>query len=1236
MGSDPTPGDPDRIERLGNELEEFAEDVFTALGKVRSMGEEGALASFVGESAEAYRDRFDKLPPDLDKLHTSYDLAAQALLAYAPKLREAQGDADRALNRAIEAREELSTAQSWLERATSTLENAEEAAEPPDEGEVAAEVRRALTDAERDKGDAETAVTDAREKLDLAIALAGQAKELREEAATKCKADLEEASEAGIPNRKWWQKAADWVVDNWDTIVAVAKVVVAVVGVIVMIIGGPLAWLVLAAALIVLADTLIDYANGDATLWDVAFAALDCIPGFKGITTAAGLISGLKTGMKSYVGNLSNMGAMWRQEGIIGVGKVLIGDPIDIATGEMTLRNTDVELPGILPLLLEREHLSGYRHGRWFGRSWASTLDQRLRLLPRGVDYLADDGMVLHYPVPMRDPDVPVMPAEGPLWGLAWDGQPGTPLTIHQRESGRTLHFAPVPGAPGNELPLVAITDRNDNRVEVRYNEAGEPVEVTHSGGYRIGVAVVDGRITSYRLLSAPEQPVLRAFDYDDAGNLAKVFNSSGLPLRFWYDEAHRMIRWEDRNHTWYRYEYDEAGRCIFTTGTDRALEYRYTYRPERYRTEATNSLGHTTVYQCNDRYQLVAETDPLGHTTRREWDSRHHLLSLTDPLGHTTRYTYDVRGDLITVTRPDGHEIHAERNALGLLTAITEADGTVWRQEFDAHGNRIAVIDPAGHTVRYTYRSTGAPATVTDALGATTHIQADAAGLPVVVTDPLDATTVLERDAFGRPTSVTDPLGATTRMEWSPEGKPVRRTDPLGHVEAWEWDAEGNCLTHTDRNGGLAAWTYGPFDLPVSQTTPDGARYVFTRDTELNITAVTAPDNRTWTYTLDAAGRVVAETDYDGRTTTREYDAAGHLTCQINPVGQSLTHTHDALGRLTSTVTDTGDLTTWTHDTAGRLLSATSPGVELTRTHDTAGHLLTETVNGHTLTLTVDAVGNLLSRTTPTGHTSRWTYDAAGRPIGLETAGRHLDFRWDAAGRETERRIADVLTLTTGHDAAGRTVEQALTATSSGRRLHHKRWTHRADGYPTVVTDATGTTTLALDPIGRPTNLTGPAGTESYAYNPTGDQTLAEAPGLPVEAVGERAYTGTLLARAGRTRYSYDAAGRVIRRTVTRLSHTPDTWHYTWDAHDRLTRTVTPDGTVWSYVYDPFGRRVAKHRHHPDGTIAETVRFTWHDTTLIEEHHTTSGGPGTATVTTWDHTGLHPLTQTTTSLPTG
>ncbi|WP_164251407.1 DUF6531 domain-containing protein [Streptomyces sp. S4.7] len=47
-------------------------------------------------------------------------------------------------------------------------------------------------------------------------------------------------------------------------------------------------------------------------------------------------------------------------------------DPVDMATGRMFLPVTDVELPGVLPLVFSRRVDSGYRGGRWFGPSWAS------------------------------------------------------------------------------------------------------------------------------------------------------------------------------------------------------------------------------------------------------------------------------------------------------------------------------------------------------------------------------------------------------------------------------------------------------------------------------------------------------------------------------------------------------------------------------------------------------------------------------------------------------------------------------------------------------------------------------------------------------------------------------------------------------------------------------------------------------------------------------------------------
>ncbi|MDF6016969.1 RHS repeat domain-containing protein [Streptomyces sp. JH34] len=40
-----------------------------------------------------------------------------------------------------------------------------------------------------------------------------------------------------------------------------------------------------------------------------------------------------------------------------------------------------------------------------------------------------------------------------------------------------------------------------------------------------------------------------------------------------------------------------------------------------------------------------------------------------------------------------------------------------------------------------------------------------------------------------------------------------------------------------------------------------------------------------------------------------------------------------------------------------------------------------------------------------------------------------------------------------------------------------------------------------------------------------------------------------------------------------------PDVWRYVYDAEDRPTSCVTPDGTRWTYAHDPLGRGSAKHR---------------------------------------------------------
>ncbi|MEU1373178.1 DUF6531 domain-containing protein [Streptomyces triculaminicus] len=894
-------------------------------------------------------------------------------------------------------------------------------------------------------------------------------------------------------------------------------------------------------------------------------------------------------------------------------------DPVDVATGVMLLFQTDVSLPGALPLVVERTHLSSYRAGGWFGPTWASTLDERVQLDAEGVVFAAADGMRLVYPVP--SPGEPVLPVKGPRWPLEWDGRPDGLLTVTDPHRGVVRTFGnPAPtDTPGAvQLPLDSLHDRNGARVDIERTATGVPTAIRHHGGYHVAVETHGPRVTALHLLEEPSQApadpdgtLLVRYGYDDAGNLTEVADSSGEPLRFTYDAEGRITSWTDRNGTSYAYVYDTRGRVVRTEGSDGFLSGTLSYDDETRTTTETDSLGRLRTYRHDGAGRVVEETDQLGNTTLTQWTTRGDApASVTDPIGRTTRYDYDDAGNPTRITLPDGTTGEAAYNALCLPTEVTEPGGATWRHAYDDRGNLLTTVDPAGAETRYAYDAeSGHLTAVTDALGNVRTVACDTAGLPVAVTDPLGHTTTVRRDAFGRVVEITDPLGHVTRMSWTTEGKPSRRELPDGTYETWTWDGEGNLLTHTDPAGNTTTHTATHFDLPASRTEPDGATYAFAYDTELRLTGVTNPQGLTWSYDYDEAGRLAAETDFDGRRLTYVHDRAGQLLARTNGAEETLHFTRDALGRVVEQRAASGEVATYAYDAAGRLTRAANADAEVTYERDALGRVLSETVDGRTTRYAYDALGRRTHRTTPSGLSSQWTYDAAGRPLALRGDAGSLGFAYDAAGRETERRLGEGATLTQTWDATDRLTSQTVTDRFAERLLQHRSYAYRADGHLTEIRELTsGTRRFDLTRAGRVTAVRAHGWTETYAYDTAGNLLHATAPAH--EAPGKRDAEGTLIRRAGRTTYEHDAQGRLTRKTRKLLNGQTRTWAYTWDAEDRLREAETPDGERWSYAYDPLGRRVSK-RCSSDG--AETF-FSWDDTRLAEQLSPDG------TVTTWDY----------------
>ncbi|MFB7405635.1 RHS repeat-associated core domain-containing protein [Streptomyces sp. NPDC056202] len=923
-----------------------------------------------------------------------------------------------------------------------------------------------------------------------------------------------------------------------------------------------------------------------------------------------------------------------RRNGIALEKKTCENDPVDVATGEMTLPQTDLSLPGTLPLTLRRTHLSEYRYGQWFGRSWASTLDERIELDPvrGGAVWAREDGSLLIYPrLPQPDDTEGVLPLEGARLPLVHGGEQNAETTyrITDPHSGLTRSFTGGPYRASSAYWLTGIADRHQNRIVVTRLSDGAPTAVAHDGGYLVTLAVQDARVRELALRT-PDGPVtVMRYGYDGQGNLDAVTNSSGLPLRFTYDADARIIAWTDRNDSTFRYVYDSAGRVVRTVGPDGFLSSTFAYdvhaetgdRITRY----TDSFGATKTYHLNDRLQVTAETDPLGRTSYKVWDSCDRLLSRTDALGRTTGHTYDERGNLTRVTHPDGSTAEVTYNGRHQLVSVTGPDGATSRQEYDEYGNPTLFTRPDGSTTRLAHDASGHLVGIDDSLGALDRLRCDPAGLPLTARGPRGAVTRYTRDAFGRAVRITDARGNTTALEWSVEGKLLRHTAPDGSQQSWTYDGEGNCLVHTDALGGETRFEYTHFDMVAARTTPDGARHEFAHDTELRLAGVTSPQGLTWTYTYDPVGRLTSETDFDGRTLTYAHDALGRLASRTNGLGQTVRYERDAAGRVVVKDAE-GVVTRFGYDVHGFLASAIGPDAELSYVRDPSGRVLRETCDGRQLTHSYDESGRRVRRTTPSGAVSAWSF-----PVDLQAelniSGHRVVFEFDEAGREITRRIGDTLAIEYAYDALGRPTEQRVRG-AGDRIVQQRAYTYRPDGHLTSVDDRlVGRRHLELTPAGRVTGVTAEGWSERYAYDEAGNQTEADWPGSDV-ATGSREYTGTRINRAGRIRYEHDAQGRVVLRQKARLSRKPDTWRYGWDAEDRLVSVTTPDGTRWRYLYDAIGRRVAKRRLAADGvSIAEETRFTWDGDLLCEQ---ASGSPDSAesVVLTWDYDGAKPITQ--------
>jgi RHS repeat-associated protein len=845
------------------------------------------------------------------------------------------------------------------------------------------------------------------------------------------------------------------------------------------------------------------------------------------------------------------------------------GEPVDLSTGIFEYDKTDLFMPDILPLRLQRTYRTNDSQQRPFGIGATHNYDFFMvgDTLPYTYQELIEpNGSRIRFnrvsPGTLwMDAVYTNTDAGSPYYGaiLTWNASQLPGAWLLTLKNGTRFSFPDAYNRPGQDCQAVMqITDRYNNAIKFqRDNNCVLQKVVSPSGRFISFQYDTMGRI-SYATDSAGRTV---GYQYDSQNNLHIITDANGKTTILTYDSNHNMLTITDpKSITYLTNEYDSNGRVYTQTQADGST-YHFAW------TASTNSFQSWQVVcpECQQgavfsRYSssdsegyaglisAVDVTDPRGYVRHVGFNSYGYavsdsfavgqpeqetfgyayyaddlLESVTDALNRTTTLDYDGVGNNIRITRlattpspitttvtytPDFNQIASATDPLGHVTTF----------KYDQIGNPTTVIDPLGHQTKASYYSTGQLKSLADGLGDTISFGYSGGDLSSV-TDALGNQELLFEDLAGRLTSVVDPTGNSTKYQYDNLNQLLAITDSLGGNTGFDYDENGNVKSVSDPNGHTNSYTYNIMDRPITRQDPL---------------------SRSESYNYDPNGNLVSLTDRKLQVSNFTYDGLNRLTGigfgVIDGVAQSsINYRFDAGNRIYQAVDSLAGTTTRGYDALDRLTSEATPQNSIGYTYDNAGRRLTMQVLGQ----------QLIS----------YAWDDSNRLTGIVQGSSNVAFSYDGANRRASVTLPNGIVASYSYDG-----DSHLTGISYmlGNVL-------------------VGNQSYSYDQMGRRVGVTGSLGSDTIPQ-PVTAMTYDEANEL-------KSWNGISIA--------YDADGNMVN---------DGTHIYSWDARNHLGQIDS--GNTASFVYDPFGRRASK------SIYGGTTEYMYDGVNAVQE---SSGGTPTA-----------------------
>jgi RHS repeat-associated protein len=640
-------------------------------------------------------------------------------------------------------------------------------------------------------------------------------------------------------------------------------------------------------------------------------------------------------------------------------------------------------------------------------------------------------------------------------------------------------------------------------------------------------------------------------FGYDETGNQTSITDALDRQTKITYDALSRPTVITDPLGNKTNTSYDAVGNIIDEVdGLGRKTRYQYDDR--NLPTSVTDPEGNKTTSSYDKVGNLTSISDANGYTTTYQYDKLSRRSKVIDALGNETKYTYDKEGNQTQLIDPLGRTTNYTYDALNRQTGITDALNNKTTYTYDPVGNQTSITDPLNRTTTYTYDNLNRTQKVTDAMSGVTTNTYDAVGNQISVTDPMGRKTNLTYDKLNRNTSVIDPLGHTTTNTY---------------------DGVSNLITTNDALSNQTKYTYDKLNRKTVVTNPENQTVTTNYDAVGNAIALTDELGRTTSFTYDGRNLQTGIIDPLLNKTTTNYDEVGNVVSVEDPNGNSTSYSYDGLGRKISDVDAIGGITSYTYDAGGNLLSLTDPNNNKTSyTYDRLNRMVTDTNQlNKSRTYTYDAVGNQIQVKDRNDRIRKFVYDKLDRNTretwvdGSNNPVRAIDYQYNPVGELT--KVTDPsATYSYTYDAAGRNIGVDNTGTPG---VPNVKFDYSYDAVNNLVQTkdaingtASGTTNYVYDALNRATQI-----------NQSGNGVADKRVDLTYDAASQMTGMNRYSDLDGNNQvassdYQYDAAGRLTDLKHSHNGNTIADYGWEYDKGSRITKSIDPDGTS-DYNYD-------------------------------------------------------------------